>query len=233
MLDRKKILDRIRKLLRMAGDVGSPNEAAIAARRAERMMAEHNLSNADMVTAHMSKGDFEEQFHGPALKSFPVHLSCLAVGVARYTGCRAKFGWAPGTVKRQILFQGELGDLEICKYLFNFLSETTNHLCDRSGVKFIGPRTSFKKGCVGEIINTLDRMRKADSADDDIKSNGKSVIIVNQKVAFLNEKFGRVKYVSGYHNISNRNAAEAGREAGRGVSINKGLNTAANVRRLR
>lgn len=228
----KKILERIRKLLKMADDVSSPNEAAIAARRAERLMAEHNLTNADMVTAHMGLDDFEESLHGPALKSFPVHLSLLAVGVAKYTGCRAKFGYAVGTIRKQILFQGEVGDLEICKYLFTYLSRTTDQLCDRSGVKHIGPRTSFKKGCVISIIDTLARMSKEDKASDEVKSNGKSLMVVNKKGGFMNTKFGRVKYSRSATSVSSARAAKAGREAGRGVSIHKAVNSSNNTRRL-
>lgn len=231
--DRKKILDRIRKLLRMADDVSSPNEAAIAARRAMHLMTEHNLSNADVVTAGMTAEDFEAHHHGPAYRAFPLHLSSLAVGVARYTDCRARFDWKAGTVLKQIVFEGEVGDLEVCKYLWTYLSRTVDRLCKRSGVTYVGPRTSFKKGCVHEICNTLARMKREDAATDKVESDGKSVILLDKKELMMNTKFGLVKYSKGRQSVSDGRAYEAGGEAGRGVSIRKGVNDASNTRRLK
>ena len=49
----RKIRERIRKLLAMAGDASSPQEAAIAARRAKALLNEHNLSEADVIAGGM------------------------------------------------------------------------------------------------------------------------------------------------------------------------------------
>ena len=49
---------RIRKLLAMAGDASSPNEAAIAAKRAKALLNEHNLSEADVIAGGMTLDDF-------------------------------------------------------------------------------------------------------------------------------------------------------------------------------
>lgn len=48
MPDIEKILETIRKLLRMAGDAGSPNEAAIAAGRARKLMDKYRVSLSDL-----------------------------------------------------------------------------------------------------------------------------------------------------------------------------------------
>ena len=233
MIDRKKILDRIKKLLRMADDVSSPNEAAIAARRAERLMAEHNLSHADMLTADLSSESFDEQHHGPAYRAYPRHLVSLAIGVAEYTDCRVIWGWKHGTIKRQLVFQGEVGDLEICKYLWLYLSRTVDRLYKESGVSgVVGPRTSFKKGCVAEINATLRRMKADDAKADAVASDGKSVILVDKKQALMDAKFGKCRYGKHRASVSSNRAYGAGREAGAGVSIRKAVNTSAGRKRL-
>ena len=111
---RKKILAKIRKLLAMSEDVGSPNEAAVAARMAKKMMDEHNVDHAEAIYSEMSLDDLDAQKHGEAYASFPRYLSMLSCAVADYTDCRARFEWTYGRAKsgrtapmKQILFEGE------------------------------------------------------------------------------------------------------------------------------
>jgi len=229
----KKMMERIRKLLAMAGDVSSPNEAAIAARRAERLMAEYNLTNADILTAGLSLDDFEERFAGAQLKRLPQWIDILGVAVARYTGCHVRKVRVPGTVKMSLKFLGEKSDLEICIYLWTYLTRVIEKLCDESGVKHIGPRTSFKMACSSEVCKTLRRMREEDKKQDaTVTGNNKALILVDKKAELMRQKFGIARYKSSSGRYSDNSAAAAGREAGRGVSIRKAVNTAANVRRL-
>lgn len=51
-----KVIDKLRKLLAMAADVGSPNEAATAARMAEKLMRQHNIDNADEIMRELKGG---------------------------------------------------------------------------------------------------------------------------------------------------------------------------------
>ena len=227
-----KILDRIKKLLRMASDVTSPNEAAIAARRAERMMAEYNLTNSDMLTAGMSLDDFKDQFAGKAGKRLPRWIDILAVAVAEYTDCGVRKLRVPATIKTSLKFYGEATDIEICVYLWTYLTRTIERLCDESGVKHIGPRTSFKMGASSEICRTLRRMKAEDRNNDAVTSDGKSLVLVNKKAAMLKEKFGVITYSRKSHGISDGGAHAAGREAGRGVSIRKAVNSGMNTRRI-
>ena len=62
MSENNKIIDRIRKLLRLAADGGATeHEAALAAERAAELMQEHGLSNA---TIEASGGEGEQRGHG-------------------------------------------------------------------------------------------------------------------------------------------------------------------------
>jgi len=230
----KKILERIKKLLRMAEDVSSPNEAAIAARRAERLMAEYNLTNADMLTAGLTEDSLEERFAGKVLKRLPRWADILACAVSSYTDCYVRKERFPGTIKTSLKFYGESSDLEICIYLWTYLQRTIERLCDESGCEYIGPRNSFKMGAASEIAKTLRQMKAEDSRSDAQTSDGKSVVLVNTKHQLMKRKYGITvgKYGRSGYRAFDDGAQAAGREAGRGVSIRKAVNSGNNVRRL-
>ena len=48
-VDQEKIKTRYRRLLAMSGDVNSPHEAAIAARRAASLMRKYDFDETDCV----------------------------------------------------------------------------------------------------------------------------------------------------------------------------------------
>ena len=51
MNDEDKLIDRIRKLLALAEDAASQNEALIAARRARSLMDKHQITKGDIERA--------------------------------------------------------------------------------------------------------------------------------------------------------------------------------------
>lgn len=67
----KKIRERIRKLLAMAGDASSPQEAAIAARRAKALLHKYNLSEADVIVGDMTLDDFQTRDMGLGHDALP------------------------------------------------------------------------------------------------------------------------------------------------------------------
>ena len=230
----KKMMERIRKLLRMADDVSSPNEAAIAARRAERLMAEYNLTNADMLTAGLSVDDLDAKFAGPQLKRLPRWADVMACSVAEYADCHVRKERFPGTVKLSLRFLGEANDLEVCIYVWTYLCRTVNRLCEESGCQYIGDRNSFRMGAASEIAKTMRRMKAEDRATDVETSDGKSLVLVNKKHQLMKQRFGVTigKYSKSKSSIASDGAYAAGKEAGRGVTIRKAVNSGRNTRRI-
>ncbi len=225
---RKKILDRIKKLLAMANDASSPNEAAIAAKRAKALMNEHNVSEADAIGGSLDLDDIGEKNVGPTYARFPKWLSQLAIGVAKYSDTHVVFGWAPrtanGTRRKVLTFRGELTDLEVADYLFTYLKRTIERLCTEHGFEWPAERDSFKKGAAMEVVDTLERMAEEERqwfADD---GNKKALVLIDKKQALIKKKFGRVGYKrGGRFTAGDGNALAAGQAAGAGVSVRRGV----------
>ena len=239
---RQKILAKIRKLLAMSEDVGSPNEAATAARMAKKMMEEHNVDHAEAIYSEMSLDDLAAHTHGEAYARFPAYLSTLAVAVATYCDCRARFECSYGRAKsgrpatiKQIIFEGELTDLEICKYLYTYLYRTIDRLVKKSPHnKYIGPRTSFRIACVHELAKRLREMKREETeqARTETDANSFALVMVDKKLSLLNEKFGVVKYGRSKSRYSSPEGAREGAAAGAGIGIRKAVNSGASVKRL-
>jgi hypothetical protein len=224
----KKILERIRKLLAMANDAGSPNEAAIAAKRAKALMNKHNVSEGDALGAHLDLDDIGEKNVGPKYARFPKWMSQLAIGVAKYSDTHVVFGWAPrtanGTRRKVLTFRGELTDLEVADYLFTYLTRTINRLCQEQGFEWPAERDSFKKGAALEVVDTLERMAKEEREWFAKEGNKKALVLVDKKQQLIKRKFGQVGYAKGGRfTYGDGGAMAAGKAAGAGVSVRRGV----------
>lgn len=233
-VNRKKMLERVRKLLAMAKDASSPNEAAIAARRAKALMEQYAIDNADVLTGGLSPDDFIEGVATKPMVRCPVHLSVLSLAVANYCRVHSLFDWhiePPNFKPRKVIkFQGHKDDMELARYLYTYLSNEIDRLCNRSGVKGVGPRTIFKKACASEIANTLRHMLQEEDVEFQADRKGKAMVLLDKKRVMLRDKFGVQRTRSHRWGISDKGAYAAGREAGASVSIRKGVNGGRNAR---
>ena len=84
----KKLLERIRRLLAMADDASSPNEAAIAARRVRKLMDEHQVTKED---AEGVIDEFDIVSSSEKYVTWPRWLQGVAVLVAKENDCIARF----------------------------------------------------------------------------------------------------------------------------------------------
>lgn len=130
----EKIIDKIRKLLAMTEENGaSENEAMVAALKAQKLMAEYNLTVADI-------GDEESK------KQTIAEVSCdagkgdkwkykLASIIATNFCCKTYV-----VDRRYIIFYGYEKDARIATDVFKFLFNTGNKLADRCYYEY------YKKG---------------------------------------------------------------------------------------
>lgn len=134
-----KIKDRIAKLLRMAADASSPNEAAIAAQRARALMDKHQLDEFDVGNR------MAEEFMAAAASRYfsavPMYLSTFSVALAKYNDCQAKFERGEmdyrmnhkssnaKTQGKRIMFMGYKSDVELAVQIMDRIVEAVNRLC--------------------------------------------------------------------------------------------------------
>jgi hypothetical protein len=217
-----KIKDRVAKLLRMAADASSPNEAAIAAQRARALMDKHQLDEFDVGNRVA-----EEFLSAPGSRYFaaiPVYLSTFAVALAKYNDCQARFEYGAmdhkmdrkssnaKTTGKRIMFNGYKTDVELAVQMMDRIVEAVNRLCKEwMAIKGMtrydmGIGNQFKTGAFQAIIAKLRSMTA--ERDALTSSNGTALVVI--KKAGVDAEFGEVKYTtSNYKNAQDLDGFEA------------------------
>lgn len=233
-----KIKDRIAKLLRMAEDASSPNEAAIAANRARKLMDQYQLDAMDI-------GDgFEEEFaHEHATRYFaalPQYLSIFAVAVGKFNDCQAVLGGGIVTFKKKasdakqwgkrVEFKGYKSDVQLAIQMYQTLEEAVNRLCKEymrsQGLTAYSVRIGgqFKMGAFLEIGQRLSAMTvERDKLTS--TATGTSLVIVKSKN--VDEHFGAINYkkanLKELKEYDDQAARQAGVRAGRVIEIQRSV----------
>ena len=223
----KKILERIRKLLAMAGDASSPHEAAIAAKRAKALLNEHNLSEADVIAGGMTLDDFQTRDVGEARRRFPKWISILSPAIATYTGTSAVFhlvDLGPKSARgKQVRYRGHVDDLTLAEYLHVYLVRTVENMTQAAGLKGLGPRNSFKCGMAQSIGEKLREMAAQEEEWFCQNSDSKALALADKKDAMIRQKFGETRYSCRATYLFDSDAQACGQDAGRDVNIYRGL----------
>jgi len=209
-----KILDRIRKLLLLAEDSSSPNEAAIAAQRARALMDKYQVTEMDIST--LTTDGFSEDFLGNPTKRMPKYLNFLVVQVAKLNDCKAVYRQTLSG--KDILFQGLKGDticcIEMMKYLMNEMNRQAKNIKGRK------EKNQFKKGFSIAVMN---KIKEILTERDKIKtSNGKGLVVL--KMALVNKHFGKPNYKKSAFTYTDSYAYEQGYNAGSKTSLNRQVN---------
>lgn len=120
----EKIISKIKKLLEMTLENGaSENEAMVAALKAQKLMAEYNLTVADIDTDDTHQSIIEESVNSGTGDKWKYTLANI---IARNFCCKTYF-----VGKRKIVFYGYEKDAKIAADVFKFLFNTGNKLADR------------------------------------------------------------------------------------------------------
>ena len=131
MESREKILEKIEKLLALAGNNPSENEAISAALKAQELMAKYNIELADLEGKSLKQNIVEETYMPKA--------NCHYVRKWRYTLSQIiakNFCCKTYSINRDaIAFYGYEKDTKIAVEVFKFLFETGNKLANRYYLK--------------------------------------------------------------------------------------------------
>lgn len=151
----EKIIEKIRKLLAMTEENGcSENEAMIAALKAQKLMAEYNLSIADVDTETSKQTIKEHEFYCGKGDKWKYRLASV---IARNFCCKTYF-----LNKTTIVFYGYEKDAKIATDVFKFLFNTGNKLADKcyyeyykNGKNTRGVKNAYLAGFVKGIDEIL------------------------------------------------------------------------------
>lgn len=196
-----KIKERIAKLLAMAKDASSPEEAAIAASRARKLMDMHQLDQYDIDQSVQ-----EAVISEPATKSYkfmPIWLNTLHVAVAKYNDCFAFREWTDiENGKSRSAFRGYDSDVRLAKAMFDYLVETGEAQC-KEYMRSIGHGSyymakigdAWKKGYARELVRRLEQLTTERDAIECSAVTGTSLVVIRgEKIAKLVEMYGEPNY---------------------------------------
>lgn len=219
--DHTKIIERIQRLLAMAKDSGSPNEAAIAAKRAEALMRKHQLDHAEVMVNELSNDDVDvcvinhnTIVYGPKYSGSraPTWSGVVAVGVAKMNDCEVTRDG--GNAK----FYGVGGDAQVAAEIYKYLILEVVRLTklfpgDR------GEKEAFRRGCAGELQRrcyAIARERQKEFANS---SSGTALVVLKNQL--IEQSTGMKFRYSQTAPTRNAMAAQFGREAGKKISLHR------------
>ena len=175
-----KILERIRKLLAMAADTSSPNEAAIAAGRARKLMDQHQVSEMDLKTSKdedfgSARTLWEETWHG---------MLGIAMAWLNDVNCRQQRG--DGFLDTpHLLFEGYLVDAVTAKELWLYLVAQA----EIQSKQVRGRKEPFKRGFAAGVQRQVKDILK--EREKITMGNGTSLVVCKRNL--VTERYGQMK----------------------------------------
>lgn len=188
MTDMNQIHDRIQKLLAMAKDTSSPNEAMIAMERARRLMNKYQIEESDLMTADEHNLVAVTLF-GKQYKFMPVWLNILATAVCQLNGVRG------GIVYGDIAVAGFEEDVALTKMMFDRLVEECTIQCkvDQMARGFgshynAKAGDAFKKG-----FATAVSVRVKEILAQQLQEEADTTALIIRKMDIVEQKFGKME----------------------------------------
>lgn len=172
MNDKQKVIDKIKKVLALASDNPNENEAALAAERAQAMLAQHNLTMEDIFKS--DKAEVEIIIDQESVTNSNPWFRRLAAAVAKLYFCEYYFTpFKQGKQsKNQHNFVGMRHNVEVAKHMFEYLHTTVNRLA-QEGSRKVPPsekspyRTTFRVACTDRLrqrmMEMIDKARKGET----------------------------------------------------------------------
>ena len=218
MKDKEKILDRIRKLSRMAEDTSSLNEAAIAAKRLAALMAKYDISNTDLYMSEDSCADItydvfdEDKFCYKTTNKHWTHN--VIIKVARQFDCHVLFNRLPNK-KFGYKIMGYTADVEATisfakSILHTIWNQGTVHLAATKGDRSTSAQVARASFSTGFITGVIDAMRK--ERESHIEAGSSLVVVKQQNIAKV---FGEISYRKATNVKRNTDSYSAGYTEGK------------------
>jgi hypothetical protein len=172
-----KALDRVRKLLALAGNNPNEEEAARAAEKAQEILAEHNLSIADIKTdTDVDETPVEDDELITNQQQWRRDLGSI---VAEMYFCQYLFMILPG-YKDQHTFIGARHNVEVAKLFFTYLHMAVDRLAiagakDRPKDMQSTYRTTFRKACTSRLYRRIQDRINAAKRGQIVMESGKNL----------------------------------------------------------
>ncbi len=240
-MDQDRVIDKVKKLLRLSTS-DNVNEAAAAAARAQSLMDEHRIDQAmfdvgddgdepaetdEQVTDH----DKDPVEVGRSIASWKAQL-LMAVCGANACKCYRGYQAFEGRYVRNLCIIGRPSDVAMVKHLYAYLSHEIERLCQHenrgNGRTWMN---SFRLGAVSEVSRRLRLTAKAaqEGKRKALGGNTKALAVLDRALVRIEQRSADVeKWAKDNMNLRSRSGSrtnrdwsgyEAGKEAGRSINL--------------
>lgn len=227
----KEILDKVQKLVNLSKS-DNANEAATAWGMAQKLMTKHRISLLDLEEAQGVKEELQDVampgFFGSKIVAWKGYL---ANHIAKLNGCKLYFWKTNDNVVFKLI--GRLSDIQIVNYLYNSIVQQIEILSARALKIHGGGKTftnNFKWGAAQTVV---DRLQKA---QEELKSEVGCFALVRLDNRYVEAEQESAKLKLRKHSFSlssyDKSGRELGIQAGKNVSLNKGLTESHAVKSL-
>ena len=228
------MLEKIKKLLALAQDpAASQGERDNAARMAAKLMAKHEISQADLdlvsLATELDLTELQAQACRPGKKNpkqCPAWINLIAVGVMRFTRTRL---YLSGPV---LSFRGPRQDCELAKWLHEYILE---QCYKQSTGRSIQEATAFRLGFAGAIQKRLKEMAAFRQEEEQALTHTESTALVvsqGKRETLMDQRWGpdNSRIRPRHHTVS-----QEGQDAGMRAHIptNRPLSTSSTTARLK
>ena len=217
----QNLMDRLAKLLRMAADASSPNEAAIAARRARALMDKHQISEREVVLRDMSDGSaMDSATFALGIRRASTWRGILGLAVARLNDCNVIWSTHRSGTKA-IIFRGHRQDANFAAWLYEALEQAVEKSLEADRLITWGRkecyryRVGFAGGVALQVQDILaERNREQATA-------GQALMVVKKQL--VDQHFGATRTSRTYTSSDSHGAMDRGRERGRNANLGRPL----------
>lgn len=188
-----KIIDRIRKLLALGSNNPNENEAAIAMKRAHRLLAEYNLSMADMSEKQKAEQDPYVRGEQVSRQRFRAHLRTIADSIGKLNFCKVFYTRSPNF--ETYSFVGRKTNVDIAIMVSQSVCDT---ICNaaRASSSDAGFQTSFVAGAARRIYYRVEEMIAAAEKPQTVEEDGVKINLPALRSTYLAERNGAESFIN-------------------------------------
>jgi hypothetical protein len=236
-----KIIERVRKLLELAGNNPNENEAAAAIAKAHSILAEHNLSLETVEAYEPEDRDEAERGRLDTETNFSEkYYQTLWMGVADAHFCEM-FLYRPNPRKRMTRYSliGRKINTLVATQLAMYLCQTVRRLASEEARRYGDTSHAFKNafiaGCCDRLWVRLKQMKK----EAPVGATSNALVVLNDKEqernrALIAEMGIKIRTIKTRDSNLDSNGYHRGLEAGDKVSFAQQLHNAAqDTRRIK
>lgn len=219
MTEQEKILERVKKLLALAGNNNSEHEAAAAAAKAQELLLKHDL-DMSMVEDSSVEVDDEGVHHTILEKNYVGARGILMKAITDATMTECVSSDMGGNHKMFHVF-GKEANVEVAVYMYGYLIREINRLSPKP----LGGRisNSFRLGAISTIRR---RMMETFTEFQEASDQTRALVVIHNAVAVRAKEayFDPSSLTKGKRSpVNDARAYNAGKAAGEKIPLRRGL----------